>query len=128
MSLRAQAEADLSFTIEDPVGGFGWACSLVDPAGTVFELVALTQDIAAIIDPDTGVGVKGRWTTVAFRKSSLPAGVEAVQTGVGDTGKPWQVLFDDINGQPGNFKIVETWDDATIGCLVCRLEPYTPAP
>ncbi len=42
------------------------------------------------------------------------------------TDTPWVVRFDDINGKPYVFKVVESRPDRTIGVVVCMLESYVP--
>ena len=123
MNLRALAESDLAAVLEDDVYGFGWPISVTNPAGVVApDLVGSSQDISQIIDPDTGQAVSGRLATVVLRISSLSAvGIPAYIAD--EAGKPWVIIFDDINGA---FKVAESNPDRTLGVVVCILEAYLP--
>lgn len=126
MNLRALAESDLATVLEDEVYGFGWPISVTNPAGVVApDLVGSSQDISQIIDPDTGQAVSGRLATVVLRISSLTAVGIPVYVAA-ETGKPWVVIFDDINGNTHAFKVAESNPDRTLGVVVCILEAYLP--
>ena len=123
--LREQAEADLATLLEDKTTGFGWDVVLTGPDGTATAMVGQSGDIAAVVDPETGVPVIGRNAHVTLRMSSLPAGPQPY--GVADaSAKPWRVTFNSIGGVSCDFKVVESKPDHTIGVLVLRLEAYTP--
>lgn len=125
MGLRQQAEADLAYILEDSVGGFGYPITLTDPAGLTDTFTGFSDDIAQVIDPDTGTAVSGRLASVALRISSLYAAGFKLPKGIADTGsKPWVVTFDDINGLPYTFKISESNPDRAAGIVVCLLEAY----
>lgn len=125
MSLRVQAEADLSFMLEDGATGFGWPITVTDPAGTVGNLTGFATDIAQAIDPDTGVAVSGRIASVALRISSLTAEGLGLPVGIADaSSKPWVVQFDDINGNSYTFKVIESNPDRALGLVTCMLEKY----
>ena len=125
MSLRDLAESDLAATLEDDVTGFGWPVTVTDPSGTSASLVGQTDDIAQVIDPDTGQAVSGRLASVALRISSLGGVGLGLPYGVADgAGKPWLVAFDDVNGNPYTFKIVESNPDRALGLVSCLLEIY----
>lgn len=125
MSLRQQAEADLGLIIEDETSGFGWPITVTDPSGTVRPLTGLSDDIAQIIDPDTGEAVSGRLASVALRISSLTTAGLALPVGIADSGiKPWIVEFDDINGNPYKFKVSQSNPDRALGLVTLLLELY----
>jgi hypothetical protein len=126
VNLRTLAESDLAAVLEDDVYGFGWPISVTNPAGVVASgLVGSSQDISQIIDPDTGQAVSGRLATVVLRISSLSAvGIPAYIAD--EAGKPWVIIFDDINGNAHAFKVAESNPDRTIGVVVCILEAYLP--
>ena len=70
MSLREQAEKDLSITLEDDVNGFGTAITLND--GVNEETVnGQFHRIGQEIDPDTGAIVSGNHAAATVRISSL---------------------------------------------------------
>lgn len=125
MSLRAQAEADLAVTLEDSVFGFGFAIKVTDPTGNFGELTGFSNDIAQLIDPDTGQIVSGRLASAALRISSLTAKGLGIPEDVADeTSKPWRIDFEDINGTPHTFKVTESDPDRSLGVVVCLLESY----
>lgn len=125
MGLRQQAEADLAFILEDSAGGFGYPITITDPAGAAKSLTGFSDDIAQVVDPDTGEAVSGRLASVTLRISSIYAAGLKLPKGIADTGtKPWTVAFDDINGLPYTFKVSESNPDRALGVVVCLLEAY----
>lgn len=129
MGLRAIAERDLGLIQENKTTGVGWPITVIDPAGTSKDLTGTSNDIAQMIDPDTGQAVSGRLASVSIRIGLLAANGLGLPVGVADgAGKPWLVKFDDINGNPYTFKVSESNPDRTIGNVVCILETYTEVP
>ena len=125
MSLRELAEADLGTILEDGTTGFGWPITLTDPTGKVGSFTGFSDDIAQVIDPDTGQAVSGRLASVALRISTIYAkGFELPRAIADSNSKPWIVQFDDINGNAYKFKIAQSNPDRAIGMLVCVLELY----
>ena len=124
--LREQAETDLAGILEDGVYGFGWPITVIDPAEVSAALVGFSNDVAMVIDPETGQAVSGRSASVALRISSLTAAGLELPKGVSDAGsKPWRVNFDDINGAPHTFKVSQSNPDRALGVVTCLLEVYT---
>lgn len=125
MGLREQAEADLAFILEDSVSGFGYPITLTDPSGKTDTFTGFSDDIAQVIDPDTGQAVSGRLASAALRISTLYNKGFTLPKGIADTGsKPWILQFDDINGLPYTFKVSESNPDRAAGVVVCLLEAY----
>lgn len=125
MSLRQLAETDLGLILEDSSTGFGWSIIVTDPAGTSRTLTGFSDDIAQIIDPDTGQAVSGRLASVALRTSSLIAAGLTLPRGIADSGsKPWVIEFDDINGSAYKFKVAQSNPDRALGLVTCLLELY----
>lgn len=125
MSLRALAERDLATTMEDSVTGFGWPITLTDPAGNAGPFTGLSNDIAQVIDPETGQAVSGRLASIALRISTLLAAGFVIPKGIADTSvRPWIVEFEDINGNPYKFKVTESNPDRALGLVTCELEVY----
>jgi hypothetical protein len=125
MSLRQLAEADLGVILEDSATGFGWPISVTDPDGNVGSLTGFSDDIAQVIDPDTGQAVSGRLASVALRISSLALAGLTLPRGIADTGsKPWVVEFDDINGNAYKFKVAQSNPDRALGLVTLLLELY----
>jgi hypothetical protein len=126
VSLRATAEADLAGILEDSATGFGFPITVTDPAGLEAELIGFSNDIASLIDPETGTAITGRLASVALRISSLiAAGYTTLPQAIQDGNtKPWLVQFDDINGNPFTFKVQEGNPDRALGVITCLLEAY----
>ncbi len=125
MRLRQLSETDLSLILQDSSTGFGWPITVTDPAGTSRTLTGFSDDIAQIIDPDTGQAVSGRLASVALRTSSLIAAGLTLPRGIADSGsKPWVIEFDDINGSAYKFKVAQSNPDRALGLVTCLLELY----
>lgn len=126
--LRQLAESDLGLILEDAVGGFGFSITVTDPSGLVRPLTGSSSDISQAIDPDTGEAVSGRAATVHLRISSLvAAGFANLPQSIAETSsKPWIIAFDDINGNPFTFKVMQSNPDRTLGLVTCILELYKP--
>lgn len=125
MSLRQLAETDLGLILEDSSTGFGWSITVTDPAGTSRTLTGFSDDIAQIIDPDTGQAVSGRLASAAIRISALTNAGLSLPRGIADSGsKPWVIEFDDINGNPYKFKVSQSNPDRALGLVTCLLELY----
>jgi len=127
MGLRTIAEQDLGVILEDSDTGFGWPITVTDPSGNsgTGPLTGFSDDIAQIIDPDTGQAVSGRLASVAIRIALLNEIGLGLPRGIADSGsKPWIVEFDDINGNPYKFKVSQSNPDRAIGLVTCLLELY----
>lgn len=126
MNLRELAEMDLGLIVEDADTGFGWAITLTDPSGNTGSFTGLSDDIAQVIDPDTGQAVSGRLASIAIRISTLYTQGYALPQGIADaSNKPWVVEFEDINGQPYKFKVQQSNPDRALGLVTCILEAYS---
>ena len=127
MSLRVLAEQDLGTILEDATTGFGWPITITAPDGTIRPLTGFSDDIAQVIDPETGQAVSGRLASVAIRISSLTVAfpTQGLPKGIADrTSKPWLVAFEDINSNPHTFKVAQSNPDRAIGVLALLLETY----
>lgn len=125
MSLRQLAESDLEFILEDGATGFGWPIVVTDPHGAQATLTGYSDDIAQVIDPETGQAVSGRLASVALRISSLTAAGMTLPQGIVDRSfKPWIVAFEDINGNAYTFKVAQSNPDRALGLVICLLESY----
>ena len=126
--LRAIAEQDLGNILEDSDYGFGWSIAVTAPDGVKDDtLIGFSNDIAQIIDPDTGQAVSGRLASAALRMSSLQTAfpTQGLPKGVADENKkPWIVEFNDINGSAYKFKVQESSPDRALGMVICILEEY----
>lgn len=130
MGLREIAEQDLAYILEGDAQGFRWPITVTDPAGNVSAgLYGFSDDIAQLIDPDTGQAVSGRLASATIRIAALAAQVPAMALpqGIADASvKPWVVQFDDINGTAHTFKVTQSNPDRVLGLVTCILEAYAP--
>lgn len=124
--LRTLAENDLGGILEDSSQGFGIPITVTDPAGLVKQMIGFSNDIARIIDPETGQIVKGRIVTVALRQTSVIAvGFTSQPIGIAkENKKPWLIEFNDLHSVAQKFKVVETFPDNALGIIVCELEQW----
>ena len=152
MSLRLLAETDLGYILEDESTGFGWPITLTTPGGNSISFTGFSNDIAQVIDPDTGQAVSGRVASCALRISSIRnAAVGSTECneflafcgepvmeagnvnyslpeGISDAdSKPWIVVFDDINSIQHTFKVIQSNPDRGLGVISCLLELYEAA-
>lgn len=125
MNLRELAEQDLAHIVENDDTGFGWPITLTDPAGNSGTFTGLSDDIAQVIDPETGQAVSGRQASIALRISTLMSQGFAMPQGIADAAtRPWVVELQDVNGNPYKFKISESNPDRGLGLITCLLEVY----
>ena len=127
MGLRQLAESDLGAILEDGATGFGWPITITDPDGNTGAFTGFSDDIAQIIDPDTGMAVSGRLASAAVRISSITAALpgSGLPKGIADSGsKPWIVEFNDINGSAFKFKVSQSNPDRALGLVTLLLELY----
>ncbi len=130
MGLRAQAETDLAATLED-AAGWGWPFTIRKPtvadAAAGVDLTGSASDIGVAINPETGMGISGRFPSVSIRITSLTAAGLGLPRGVADSaGRPWRITFADIEGTAGAYKVREARPDRALGVVVCLLELYAP--
>lgn len=127
MGLRAESEAALEETLEDP-DLWGWPITVTDPNELTASLYGQSGDIAQVIDPQTGDVISGRLAHCVLRLSSLiAAGFAEVPRGImSSSSKPWLVTFDDINGVSATLKVRQSNPDRTLGIVVLILESYRP--
>jgi hypothetical protein len=75
MNIVEQAEADLSFTLEDKDSGCGISVVLIDTSGVRYgendELIVQSTDIGFSIDPQTGVNMEGGTSEINLRLTTL---------------------------------------------------------
>jgi hypothetical protein len=74
MNLRAQAEADNEFLLEDDVAGFGTAIKLTSSAvpPVVYNVKGQYHRVGVDVDPETGLLVAGNKSSVTVRLSRFP--------------------------------------------------------
>jgi hypothetical protein len=120
MNLVTQAEADLSFTLEDKDNGFGVAITLIDELANSYEVNAQTTDVGFFIDPTTGEGVAGRQVTITVRISTLS------DLGGGYPTKQWTALYTDTNGNAWTLKVQQNRPDRKLGVYNIIMEAFKP--
>ena len=121
MGLRALAAADAKAIIEDSASGFGWPLVLTSPAAVATLLTGFASDVSETVDPETGIAVVGRRTSVAISLLSLtelPAAVPESDR------RPWLVTMADVTGEAATWKVVEVRPDRALGVVVLILEAY----
>lgn len=122
MGLRAIAAVDAKAILEDTsASGFGWPLTLTSPAGVATLLTGFATDVAVSVDPETGVAVAARRTSVAVSLLSLVELPVAVQD---SNAKPWLVTMADITGETATWKVFEVLPDRAAGVVVLLLEAY----
>lgn len=91
MNLRAMAEADNAFLIEDDVDGFGVPCTLTPNSGDLAPIpcVSMYTRIGVDIDPGTGMLVAGNKSAITIRTSRLGGRLPT---------EGWTVSTTDISG------------------------------
>lgn len=122
MTLRFLATDDLNaITTMD----FNMPIVVTNPAGMTKTVQGFTNDIARIIDPDTGQIVSGRLATVAISIRSLTAQGLGLPQGIEDMAiKPWVVMFSDVDANEYTFKVLASNPDRALGIVTCELEFY----
>jgi hypothetical protein len=127
MSLRRTAKTDLNTILNDSTTGFGWPITVTSPKGIRKPLTGFSDDIAQLIDPDTGQAVSGRLISAALTIADIMAvfSTEGLPKGIEDkTSKPWIVEFDDLDGNSYKFKVAKSNPDRMLGLLTMMLEFY----
>lgn len=126
MSLRQLAQQDNAAILGDESSGFGWPIQITAPDGTVGAFTGFSNDIAQVIDPDTGQAVSGRRASVVIHLADFISQEMDFPRGIADSGsKPWVVSFNDIIGTSHTFKVQESSPDRAIGSTILLLEAYS---
>ena len=121
MNLIEQAESDLSFVLEDDVGGFGIAVKVINPVGTEFDLKGQSTDIGLVIDPATGIGVRGRTAEITFRLSSILNVIGEIPD-KNEIGTGWLMRVENVNHDIWTFGVGQADVDRKIGVVKIALE------
>lgn len=123
MGLREIAQADARAFLNDTQCGAGIAMTVTAPSDLSGTVNGWANDIAALIDPDTGQAVSGRMITVSFHVLDLQAVGLTLPHGVHDKDvKPWRVSYTDEFGTTFNMVVVESEPDRTLGFVNCSME------
>ena len=127
MGLRELAKRDVKYIISGDRNGPRWPVEVTDPDGNVSSCLYCTSaDIHLFIDPQTGQPISGRQASVTFVISDLldEQPFSNIPVAILDGTKPWTIKFDDINGLPFVFTVLESRPDRTFGIVPCLLEVY----
>lgn len=124
--LRLIAKADLQYILTGDPKGFRWPIKVKKDANE-FDTFGFSNDIALLIDPDTGQAVSGRTISVALDNSLLEASViGAIPQGIQDESKkPYLVTFEDLNGLETTWKVVHSNPDRGQGLVTLELQAYS---
>jgi hypothetical protein len=112
MNLRALAEEDLAFTLEDVDNGGACLFSFVAPTNpaTEYEVSGFVGDIGFLLSTE-GIPVAGRTVCATWRLSSMKD----------DNGniilpkRGWQVLYTDLSGADWALYVTRVEPDRTVG-------------
>lgn len=125
MSLLDIAQADTRSILNDSEMGVGVDIRLTTPGGISRTFTGWSNDIALLVDPDTGQAVSGRMATIALSLLDLAECNIPIPEAIPDrNSKPWLVSYDDRLGNSYEFKVVETHPDRTLAVVTCTLEMY----
>ena len=125
MGLRALAKADNKAILNNDVSGFGWPLEIKSPEGLTASLTGFSDDIALVIDPDTGTAVTGRLISAVLHvQDILDAGLTIPEGISAGNRKPWLVEFDDSVGGHYVCKVRNSHPDRAIGQVVLILELF----
>ena len=131
MNLRIRAEADLDFTLQDGVTGFGLPAIIEDNSGHIIgndvavPFYCQVGRINFIIDPDTGMQVEGNFAHITARIKDLIAAGFNVDEGA----KTWKVTAPDITQQSGgqirSYRVKIPRVDHTLGVMTLVCSGFT---
>ena len=125
MSLRNIAAQDLQSIMSSECGAT-WPVTLIAPDGQEWvDVPSRHNDIARIVDPDTGQVVSGREVTTVISTLELQERGAPIPQGVYDENqKPWLIRALNISQEQETFKIFSSEPDQALGAVVLVLEKY----
>jgi hypothetical protein len=115
MNLRAIAESDLKYILED-VNGAGTPFILIAPDGCEYPVIGTHQDIGYLLDEENSVPIQGRVITVTYRMSTLASQTDKKPD------RSWRVRTTDLDGIEHLFCLVRYEPDRTLGIARLHLE------
>jgi hypothetical protein len=120
MNLREVATTDLNNII---TMDFGVEILLTPPTGLTKTVTGYTNDIAQVIDPDTGQIISGRVISIAVTLRSLSEqSLEIPRGKMDESSNPWLVQFMDPDLKEYLFKVLSSNPDRALGIVTCELE------
>lgn len=111
MNLRALAEQDLAFTLEDGTYGSATNLMFVSPSGDEYQCSGWVNDIGFGYDTE-GVAISTRSVCVVWRLSSLMRDGNYVIPG---SKRGWECMYEDMSGQIWHCAITRVEPDRTLG-------------
>lgn len=122
MSLREQARAD-AIAITQSTSDFGWPVTVTNPDGTSAELTGFAGDVAIEeIDAD-GQIFTGRRAYVSLTMDQFAA-LGTPRAEVDGDSSPWIIEFEDAEGTPRVYTILECKPDRALGLFTMTLKDY----
>jgi len=121
MSLIDIAENDLEFVLEDSIDGFGVVVNITTPLNVEKTLTGQSTDIGMIIDPSTGIGVRGRSCEVVFRLKSVLLQLGTIPD-KSEVNEGWKFSHTNTNGQLWIFGLNDIHVDRKLGLVKIILE------
>ena len=122
MSLVQQAHEDLGEIMHSEDGAV-WDCTITSPGGVSYPFKCRMADNHAPVETGTDVVVTGRQVSISvFIPDLVAVGFENIYGVASNSAKPWKVEFENIIGQSGTYKVVETNPDYGIGNIILFLE------
>jgi hypothetical protein len=115
MNLRAIAESDLKYILED-VNGAGSPYTLIDPDGNEYPVVGTYQDVGYLLDEENSVPIQGRVITATYRMSTLASQTDKKPD------RSWRVRIIGLDGIEHLFCLVRYEPDRTLGIARLHLE------
>jgi hypothetical protein len=125
MGLRALAARHTKWIATNTNHFANGSVVVTNPAGASSPFAGLTNNIAEVIDTDTGMTLSGRSASVAIPISDLVDSLGFPEAVAETTRKPWVVVYEDTEGNSYTFKVVEVLPDRTVDLVTCILEDYT---
>lgn len=120
MNLRNVATGDLNTILKID---FAVEILLTPPAGLTKTVTGYANDIAQVIDPDTGQIISGRVMSIAVTLRSLSEqNLEIPRGEMDESSNPWLVQFMDPDLKEYLFKVLSSNPDRALGIVTCELE------
>jgi len=124
MSLHDVAGVHTRRILENPRGP-GHALVLRAPDGRELDINTTTNDVSAVIDPDTGQVFTGRSVQIYVSRITLrEAGFETPRNIPDVSRNPWLVIYTGRSGKQHKFKVSNSEPDRTLDYVRCDLEFY----
>jgi hypothetical protein len=120
MNLSELAESDLVYILEDQADGLGTVITITSPAGTVYTLIGINNDIGQprnegiFINTGEGVGASGRFVELTLRISTILSEIGSIPN-KSEHGTGWLFKFANVNLEEFTFAIEKSDIDRKLG-------------